>query len=102
MAIRRFKQIGVAVDGASMVRARFRRPHTPINPSDTVVLKYTDGSVDTVIAARQTHTTGCMGCKYAELSIYRCPCYIDQAGFRRCIFGGALQAVDLDTVLEEI
>ena len=99
MAIRRLKQIGVA--GVAMTeRPRFRRPHTPIKPGDTVVLKYTDGRIDTVIV-RITHNTSCNGCKYAEAG-KSCPCCIDHAGFTCCIFGGTSHAVDIDTVLEEI
>jgi hypothetical protein len=101
MAIRRFKQIGVAVDGASTARARFRRPSKPIKPGDTVVLQYTDGRIDTVIV-RQTHAIGCNECKYAEVG-KSCPCYMDQAGFMCCMFGGSAQvAVDVDTVLEDL
>jgi hypothetical protein len=100
MAIRRFNQIGVA-GVAKTVRPKFRRPSTPIKTGDTVVLKYTDGRIDTVIAVRHTHTTGCMGCIYDEAGT-PCPCYIDQAGFICCIFGGSSYAVPIENVLEGI
>ena len=100
MAIRRFKQIGVAGDGSSTARARFRRPSKPIKPGDTVVLQYTDGKIDTVIA-RIMHSVFCEGCKYAGVGT-SCPCYVDQAGFMYCIFGGKSYAVDIDTVMEDI
>lgn len=100
MAIRRFKQIGVAVDGASTARPRFRRPHKPVNHGDTVVLEFADGRIDTVIALK-THITGCSGCRYAIVGTY-CPCYVDQAGFMCCIFGATAHAVDPDAVLEDL
>lgn len=99
MAIRRLKQIGVA--GVAMTeRPRFRRPHTPIKPGDTVVLKYTDGKIDNLIV-RKSHNAGCNWCAYAALG-FSCPCYIDQAGFTCCIFGGSAYAVYPEDVLEEL
>lgn len=100
MAIRRFNQIGLAKGSTSIARPRFRRPRTPIKPGDTVVLKYTDGTIDTVIV-RETHIIGCNECKYARVGP-SCPCYLDQAGFMWCIFGGTSYAVDIDTVLEDL
>lgn len=100
MAIRRLKQIGVA--GVAMTeRPRFRSPHTPLKPGDTVVLKYTDGKTDTVIV-RETHKTTCTGCKYAGSGTSFCPYFIDKAGFVSCLFGSASHAVDIATVLEDI
>lgn len=99
MAVRRFKQIGV-VCPVTIVRPRFRRPSKPIKPGDTVVLEYTDGRIDTVIAQENNRT--CYGCKYSGSGSSYCPCCTDKAGISDCIFGDTLYAVDIEAVLEDL